>query len=185
MTLNQHELEAMAGQARELGAPFRYDAAIFPCLPNGSTDPLDLRVSPEDVVAHDMADPVRRQQWIDKIEATRDQPEDDRLYSCGAGATSFYSDPFGNLSPCLMTTHYRYEQGRRSFLDVWEGDLREIRTKRKTKRSSCLTGPLRGACTHCPAFNFLETGDEEQESAYIRETTALRYREALKWNIES
>lgn len=185
MTLNQDELSAMAAQAADLGVPFRYDSAIFPCLPDNSSAPLDLRVSPENIVANDLADPVRRRQWLDKIEKTAALPEDGRLYTCGAGATSFYSDPFGNLSPCLMTTHYRYKQEGRDFREVWNGDLAEIRKKRKTARSSCLTGALRGACTHCPAFNFLETGDEEVESDYVRRTTQLRYEGALKFKEES
>lgn len=185
MTLNQHELDLMERQAAELGVPFRYDAAIFPCLPNGSDTPLDLRVDPEVVVQRDMASPERRKQWLDKIEQTAKLPEDDRLYSCGAGATSFYVDPFGNLSPCLMTTHYRYQQDGRAFREIWETDLSEIRKRRKTTRRTCLSGGLRGACTHCPAFNYLETGDEEQESDYIKKTTFMRYQAAMKWKQEN
>lgn len=181
MTLNQHEMDLMEQQANELGVPFRYDAAIFPCLPNGSDAPLDLRVSPEDVVKRDMANPERRRQWLDKIEQTAAMPEDERLYACGAGATSFYVDPFGNHSPCLMTTHYRYklDEGR-AFKDLWNGELSDIRKKKRTRKGSCLTGGLRGACSHCPAFNFLETGDEEQESDYIKKTTFLRFQAAMK-----
>ncbi len=176
MSLNKHELDAMRDQARELGVPFRYDSAIFPCLPDGSNQqaPLDLRVSPEEIVAHDLGDPDRRRQWQEKIEATAKLPEDDRLYTCGAGATSFYIDPFGNLSPCLMTTHYRYRQDGKAFREVWDTDLMEIRKKKKTGKKSCLTGGLRGACSHCPAFNFLETGDEEVESDHTRKTVELR-----------
>jgi MoaA/NifB/PqqE/SkfB family radical SAM enzyme len=181
MTLNQHELDAMADQAQELGVPFRYDAAIFPCLPNGSADPLDLRVAPETVVAFDLARPDRRRQWIDKIEqSSKAAPDNDRLYACGAGATSFYADSFGNLSPCLLTTHYRYRQNNRSFRTVWDSELGLIQSRKKNTRSNCLSGPLRGACTHCPAFNFLETGDEETESDYIRKTTELRHEAVAK-----
>ncbi|HMP72072.1 MAG TPA: radical SAM protein [Kiritimatiellia bacterium] len=185
MKLNEHEMDLMEAQAAAAGVPFRYDAAIFPCLPNGSSDPLDLRVSPEAVVKRDLASPERRRQWQDRLEQTAKLPEDERLYGCSAGATSFYVDPFGNHSPCLMTTHYRYrlEEGE-AFGDLWQGRMGEIRSKRKTKKTSCLSGPLRGACTHCPAFNFLETGDEETESDYIREVTRLRYRETMKFTIK-
>lgn len=175
MTLNTHELDAMEAQAKELGVGFRYDAAIFPCLPDGSGDPLDLRVSPEEVVAHETANPQRRAMWKEKILATERLPVTDRIYTCGAGATSFYTDPFGNLSPCLLTTHYRYQQGSRPFAKVWQEDLKQIRERRRTRSEGCMTGKLRGACSHCPAFNFLETGDEEVESEYMRKTTLLRY----------
>jgi radical SAM protein with 4Fe4S-binding SPASM domain len=175
LTLNQHELEDMEEQARELGVPFRTDAAVFPCLTDHSKAPLDFRVSPERVVAHDLAVPERRNQWIDKIRQTDALPETDQLYTCGAGATGFYSDPFGNLSPCLLTTHYQSKPDGRSFQEVWDTDLGAIREKKKTVSGTCLTGKPRGACTHCPAMNYLETGDEERESEYTRETTLLRY----------
>ncbi len=186
MTLNKHEMSLMRKQAEELHVPFRYDSAIFPCLPDGSNQhaPLDLRVSPEDIVEQDMGDPVRREQWMQKIDATSKVPDDDRLYTCGAGATSFYVDPYGNLSPCLMTTHYRYQQDGKAFRDLWDHDLVEIRNKKKTTKRSCLTGGLRGACSHCPAFNYLETGDEEIESDHTKKTVFLRYQEAMKWKKE-
>ena len=175
LTLNEHELDAMEAQAKERGLPFRYDAAVFPCLPVNSNEPLDLRVSPEKVVAHDLATPKRRQQWVDKMEQTRKQPESDRLYSCGAGATGFYADPFGNFSPCLMAVHHQTAQGDHTFSELWKNELGTIQQKKKSTSNGCLTGELRGAGVHCPAMNFLETGDEEVESGYVEKTTRLRH----------
>ncbi len=174
LTLNEHELDAMEAQARARGVPFRYDAAVFPCLPGGSNEPLDLRVAPEKVVAHDLSNPERRKQWRDRLEQTSVHSPDDRLYPCGAGVTGFYADPFGDLSPCLMATTYQVEQGDQSFQDVWAQSLGKIQTK-KSSQDSCLSGKMRGACVHCPAMNYLETGDEETESDYMIETTRLRY----------
>lgn len=179
LSLNEHELDAMEAQAKERGLPFRYDAAVFPCLPGSSNEPMDLRVSPEKVVEHDLSTPDRQKQWIDKVEQTADVTEDDRLYPCGAGATGFYADPFGNLAPCLMTVQYQVEQGGRSFGDVWTQHLGMIQKKKKSDEETCLTGPLRGACVHCPAMNYLETGDEEKDSAYFAETTRLRHEAIL------
>ena len=180
MTLNEHEMEDMAAQAESLGLKFRHDAAIFPCLPDSSKDPLNLRVSPERVVSYDLADPKRLEHWQKAVHKLDQFPVSDRLYTCGAGATGFYCDPYGGLSPCLMTTHYRYDQGTRSFQDLWDHELGFIRQKKRARSDSCLTGPQRAACTHCPAMNYLESGDEEQESDYMRETTLLRYKAILK-----
>jgi len=179
LTLNEHELDAMEAQAKERGLPFRYDSAVFPCLPVDSNAPLDLRVAPERVVAHDLSSPDRRTQWLDKLEQTEALPADDRLYTCGAGATGFYADPFGNLSPCLMTTQYQCQSGERSFREVWDQELGDIQKKKKTSKETCLTGKVRGACTHCPAANYQETGDEEKESEYIAKLTALRYQAVM------
>jgi MoaA/NifB/PqqE/SkfB family radical SAM enzyme len=175
MTLNQHELDAMQAQATELGADFRYDAAIFPCLPDHSDEPLDLRVKPEVAVAFDVKDEARRAQWRHRLERTQKVPDSDALYTCGAGQSSFFADPFGGLSPCLLTTQYRCDGGGKSFRELWEGELGALRHKRKTRHDNAFTGCLRGACSHCPAMNFLETGDEETESPYMREIAERRY----------
>jgi MoaA/NifB/PqqE/SkfB family radical SAM enzyme len=192
LTLNQHELEAMAAQAAELGCSFRFDAAVFPCIASGpqpslpealpgggerraATAPLDLRVPPEDVVRFDMLLPDQRAKWTRSVLGGRKRAESDLLYPCGAGATSFYADPYGTLSPCLMTRRYRYSGQGRAFGDVWRKELAEIRSKKRTRTGSSFSGVLRGACAHCPAFNELETGDEETESDHMRTTARLRY----------
>ena len=174
LTLNAHELDAMAAQAEALGCRFRYDAALFPCLSGGDAEPLDYRVAPEAVVAHDLATPDRRRRWAAAIRRLRDQPAGESVYACGAGATYFHMDPYGNFSPCLMAAHYRYPGRDRAFRDVWRDDLIEVRRRKRTRGDTCLAGALRGACTHCPAFNYLETGDEEAESDYMKKTTLLR-----------
>jgi len=181
LTLNEHELGDMAAQAEAVNCPFRFDAAIFPCLPQEATeDPLDLRVSPEVAVKWDMTLPGHAEKWSENIRKNKERPVTDALYPCGAGATAFYADPYGVLSPCLLTTHYQYDARNRRFQDIWEGEMTEIRQKRRKKSGGCLTGDLRGACTHCPAMNFLETGDEEQDSEYMAKTARLRYDNAMK-----
>lgn len=179
LTTNQHEIEAMELQAAELGVGFRHDAALFPCLTNGSQAPLAFRVSPAEAVRHDMATPERRQMWREKIARTAAHPEDGRLYTCSAGLTSFHADPFGALFPCLMAMNFRYETRGRSFQEVWAGELEEIRQRKRTRPGGSFSGDLRGACTHCPAFNRLETGDEEQESETMQQTTRLRFEAAM------
>ncbi len=178
LTLNEHELGDMLAQAEAVGCSFHYDAAIFPCLPNDAKgDPLALRVAPEVAVKWDLALPGRAEGLAKRIEEFRDLPDSDTVYNCGAGVSSFYADPYGVLSPCLMTTKLQYKQGERSFDELWQGDLAEIRQLRRKKKpgEGCLTGPMKGACTHCPAINFLETGDEEEDSAYMRDVAKLRY----------
>lgn len=179
MTSNQHEFEAMERQAAELGLDFRHDAAIFPCLTGGSTAPLGMRVSPAEAVKRDMASAENRQIWREKIERTAAHPEDERLYTCSAGQTSFHADPFGGLSPCLLAVDYRCSVRGRPFREVWESELEVIRRRTRTRPAGSLGGALRGACTHCPAFNRLETGDEEQESDYMNQTARLRFSAAM------
>ncbi len=95
MKTSRHELAEIEKQAAEIGAGFRHDAALFPCLEGGSRAPLALRVPPEEAVAADMATPERRAMWRDKIGQMAARPDDERLYPCSAGLTQFHADPFG------------------------------------------------------------------------------------------
>ena len=180
MKSNRRELAVMERQAEAIGAGFRFDAALFPCMEGGSRAPLALRVPPEDAVAADMATPERRAMWRDKIGQMAARPDDERLYPCSAGLTQFHADPFGGLSPCLMATAYRCAPDGRNFAERWSGELGDIRRRRRTGSGGSFAGEMRGACTHCPAFNRLETGDEETESDYMKQTTRLRYAAAME-----
>jgi radical SAM protein with 4Fe4S-binding SPASM domain len=175
LSLNEHELDAMEAQASERGLSFRYDSAVSPCLATGAQMPLDLRVSPERVIEHDFATPARRKQWLERYEQMAGQKVGDRLYPCGAGATGFCADPFGALAPCLMTTRYAVSPDGRPFSQVWGEELGHIQDLKRGRDDSCLAGKLRGACVHCPAMNYLETGDEEEESEYTEIIANLRY----------
>lgn len=175
LTLNRHELEAMEVQAREIGCDFRFDAAVFPCLGGGTESPVDLRISPEEAVRLDMALPGQRERWTRSVLSGEKAAPTDRLYPCGAGLTSFFADPYGGLYPCLMARTYRSEGRGRAFRDVWKEDLAAIRSRKRVRDDSSFAGSLRGACSHCPAMNQLETGDEETESEYMRTMSRLRY----------
>ena len=178
MTTNLCEFEALEAQAAEIGAGFRHDAALFPCLTDGSRAPLAFRVPPAEAVRRDLARPERRDLWREKIANTAAAPADDRLYTCSAGQTFFHCDPFGGLRPCLMVAGDALPVRAGRFKAAWSGALEEIRRRRRTRSGGSFDGELRGACTHCPAFNRLETGDEERESDYMKQTTRLRYEAA-------
>ncbi len=200
LTLNAHELEAMAAQAEEMACEFRFDAGVFPRRPDTADsravsrgshhgdehddpNPVDLRIPPALAVANDLATAERRKKWADSIRQARSQPETDRLYPCAAGGSFFHVDPYGNYSPCLMTAHYLYPARGRAFRDIWREDLAQIRNRKRTRAHTWLTGAIRGACAHCPGFNHLETGDEEIDSDYMKQTARLRY-EAVRATTE-
>lgn len=177
MTINKHELQAMRDLAEELGSTgFRVDSAIFPCLPDKSHEPLDLRVDPEEAVALEMADPRTVIQWVDYTERQKDMVNDGRLYACGAGVTNFYIDPFGNASPCLMTTNHSHPiTPSRGFAALWSEELVQIQKATAGDDYACTTCEMKAACTGCPAFNLQETGREDEAPAYLCEMTKHRW----------
>lgn len=185
MTLNLDELSMMKEWAATLGVPFRFDAAIFPCLPDNAKEPLDLRVDPERVVQEEMQDPDVRKKWTEKFLRAETAADDGSLYSCAAGGSALYVGPQGHLSPCLMTTHHRFDLKKKPLKDLWENEMQEFRNKKRTKTETGLAGPLRGLCSHCPAFNFLETGDEELDSPYGMELARIRHQHLTQHSDDS
>jgi MoaA/NifB/PqqE/SkfB family radical SAM enzyme len=175
LKINECEVEEMVAQADELGCAFRLDAAIFPCMGDLTTDPLSLRVSPERAVELDVAMDKRRVGWERRIAKFRTRDPDEHVYACGAGRTGFCADPYGYVQPCLIATKYRYDLAGRRFDDVWSGELAEICDRKRTRPASELETVMSGACSHCPAMNYLETGDEEVPSDYLERTARLRY----------
>lgn len=175
MTLNQHELEDMRQAAARLRVKFRVDSAIFPCLPTQDHEPLDLRVEPREAVELELSDPEQLRQWVDYAEERIGQAAGEHLYTCGAGVTNFYVDPMGYASPCLMTTHHRYPIGERSFAELWQRELVQLRGARPREGYTCNSCEMKVACTGCPAFNYQENGHEDVKSEYVCETTRHRW----------
>ena len=106
-TLNRHEIEAMKRLAEnDLGLPFRFDA-LLNARCDRSPGPLDVRLSPEEVVQLDLADPERAEALRDFARRRPGHGAGDKkgspLYPCGGGAHSFAIDPYGRLRACAIS----------------------------------------------------------------------------------
>jgi radical SAM protein with 4Fe4S-binding SPASM domain len=171
--LNAHEVHEMRQMARDLGVEFRVDSAIFPQLADRAKAPLDHRIAPAEAVRLEMADPRTLEAWTERVEL---QPvPSDNLYRCGAGVTGFYVDPFGYVSPCIMTTNHRHSLHERSFASLWARELVQIRSTKPRAEYGCNSCEMQSACTSCPAFNYQENGHEDVKSEYVCETTRERW----------
>lgn len=173
MTLNAHEVEAMRQIADDLGVTFRMDSGIFPQLSNQDTAPLKLRVSPQEAIRREFSDPAQVQAWSERLE--RDVVPSEELYRCGAGVTGFYIGPYGEASPCLMTSGHRHSLDDRSFASLWEQELVQIKSQQPGSDYGCNSCEMQAACTGCPAFNELENGRADVRSDYVCQTTTERW----------
>ncbi|MFW6107389.1 MAG: radical SAM protein [bacterium] len=179
MTHNRHEFAAMEEIAEELGARFRFDAAIFPRL-DGHKGPLRLRVPPQDVVDIEMADPQRLRRWRELFERQRAIPSADTLYHCGAGVTSFHVGPSGRLSPCLMLQEPSCSLMERSFREAWDEVIPRLHEKKVPVGFACASCEKRSLCGYCPAFFAIENGAEDVRSDYLCAIGNLRYQAILE-----
>lgn len=182
MSLNRHELDQMKSLAAGLGVPFRFDPIITPAF-DGSTRPTLLRLTPEEVVGLEKADPGRAAAWPKSIpENLKIKIEGRNLYICGAGKTSFHIDAGGRLGACISARKPFYDLRSGSFKTGWEDFLPQAISRQYSESFDCAGCELRIICPQCPALAEAEHQDAEVKVDYLCQLTKLRYNEFVKHN---
>ncbi|MEW6358024.1 MAG: radical SAM protein [Planctomycetota bacterium] len=166
MTLNQHEFFEIESMARGYGVGFRFDAAIFPRF-DGDRGPISLRVPAGEAVEMEFADEGRRRACEKYYQAARNLPATDALYRCGAGRILFHVDPYGVMTPCLMTDDPRYDLCDGTFAQGWRDVLPRIMEKKAGRDFICSHCERKTLCDPCSAFFRLENGSEGCRSEYL------------------
>ncbi len=156
MTLNSHEIKDMQQLAASLGVKFRFDPIINPAL-DGSRQPCELRLSPEQVVRLDREDPERAKEWFKTYqEMDRQLVVPDTLYTCGVGKGRFHIDAFGKLQLCTIARKPDYDLRKGSFHDGWYDFLPKIAGQKLPRPSACRKCDDRLVCPICPGWNLME-----------------------------
>jgi len=180
-TLNRHEVFAMKRLAEEdFGVEFKFDSLINPRI-DCSQSPLAVRLSPEQVVELDFADPQRKNEYRRMAEqdlaAPPPSPTASELpakYTCGGGEAGCAIDPYGVMSICVISHQQGYAIREGSFREGWQGPLREIRNQRRTRPSICDRCQIQSLCSMCPANGELENGDPESPVSFLCQVAHLR-----------
>ena len=178
-TLNRHEVFEMKRLAEEeLGVEFKFDSLINPRI-DCSQSPLAVRLSPKQVVELDYADPRRKEDYRRMAEEDLARPvsageEPSERYSCGGGVGGCAVDPYGRMSICVISHQQGYNIREGSFLEGWEGPMREIRTQLRTRPSICDRCQIQSLCSMCPANGELENGDPESPVSFLCQVAHLR-----------
>jgi len=166
LTLNRDELLDIKNLAESLGVPHRYDGSIWPRL-DGSHSPYLHRLSAEETLEMDLADPARAEEWYKTGEKFSGIPlRRDVAFTCGAGVRSFHVDSAGRLSACMMTRRPSFNLLEMPFAEAWEhlGEIRRIKRVRSTECEDCLANDL---CNQCPGWSQLEYQDYETPDAFV------------------
>jgi radical SAM protein with 4Fe4S-binding SPASM domain len=178
LTLNQHEVRDMrrfAEQALELD--FKFDAIINPRC-DCSRSPLDVRITPAEVVALDLQEPKRVEGWrklnAEFGNAHQVHENRDLLWSCGGGQNSFAVDPYGKLQVCVISKNETYDLRNGSFQKGWQHFLYNLKQKKTTQKTKCTSCGLKVMCNICPASAQLECMDAEAPVDFLCQVTHLR-----------
>jgi radical SAM protein with 4Fe4S-binding SPASM domain len=178
LTINRHEIDEMKRLVeQDLGLEFRYDAMINPRV-DGSREGLRLRLTPEEIVAFDVRDPVRGEEWRTLAKrisgAHRGTEPSNKLYQCGGGLTSFAIDPYGNMGVCTLSQHNRWNLRGGDFKTGWNEFLFHLRQKKIERPSKCISCGIRDTCTMCPVNAEMENDDPETPVDYFCRIAHLR-----------
>lgn len=178
VTINKHEVFDMQRLATEdLGAEFKFDSMINPRI-DCSASPLDVRLTPAELVELDLRDPRRIAEWKqfadDFLGPVKPPEKHEEIYHCGGGINSFAIDPTGKMTICVLSHVDTYDLRRGTLRDGWEHFLHEVRAKTATRPTKCTDCDLKAICGMCPANGELENGDPEAPVDFLCQTAHLR-----------
>jgi radical SAM protein with 4Fe4S-binding SPASM domain len=178
-SINKHEVMSMRRFAEEdLGVEFKMDGQINPRI-DCSQSPLAVRLSPEEVVALDMASPKMVQEYRKLAERDRQKPPNlasiDTVYSCGGGMNSFAINAYGEIGICLISQQETFRVTQPGEVrSTWEKSLLDLRTRRRTRITKCIECRIQSLCGMCPANGELENGDREGPVEFLCHVAHLR-----------
>ena len=142
-----------------------------------SQSPLEVRLTPQEIVALDLEDTDRVAEW-EQFAVRFNKPvvnpdKVDKLYQCGGGFQSFAIDPFGRLSACVLSGN-TYDLRMGSFKEGWEKYLLSLRQKKITRTTKCSNCRIKSMCGMCPANSELECREAEAPVDFLCEVAHLR-----------
>jgi radical SAM protein with 4Fe4S-binding SPASM domain len=176
-SINKHEVTSMRRFAEEeLGLEFKFDSQINPRI-DCSQSPLAVRLTPEEVVALDLAEPKGVAEY--KRLAKRDRDDlpnlvNDDVYVCGGGMNSFAVNAYGEMSICVISQQDTFGVRGSSIKQIWEGSLLRLRERKRTYMTKCVHCRIRALCGMCPANGELENGDRESPVEFLCHVAHLR-----------
>jgi len=121
-----------------------------------------LRLPPEEVIEVLKQDEERCRKDMERFcQRFLRPPQDDHLFSCGAGIGTCHIDAYNNFQLCLLLRHPEcvYSLRGGSFKEAWEEfvpKVREARVHNKKYQEKCQRCFLKSFCDQCPAWSWME-----------------------------
>jgi radical SAM protein with 4Fe4S-binding SPASM domain len=177
-SINKHEVAAMRQFAQEeLDVEFKIDGQINPRI-DCSQSPLAVRLTPEEVVALDMSMPHGASEYLRLAKHDLETPlipaRADSVYFCGGGINSFAINAYGEVGICVISQQNTFDIRGRSVKQVWESALLELRNRKRTRITKCVTCRIQSICGMCPANGEMENGDKESPVEFLCHVAHLR-----------
>jgi AdoMet-dependent heme synthase len=157
MTVNRQDQAGTHALAKDLDVSYALDPTVTPKI-DGDTSILRLRVGGESL--HEIFTDPDLVGDVAAFSAAPEPPDEDAMegYSCSAGHTACYINPYGEVFPCVQFPLPTGNLRRQKFADIWYrspqmNEVRSIKVKDLTVCSSCSHA---GTCTRCPGLAYTE-----------------------------
>ncbi len=141
-----------------LGTRIMFDPTIMPMMDGGRT-PTFLNISSAER-ARFFSDPAVLSAFGDEACKAPAAVDDDLLNSapCGAGHTSCYISPQGDVTPCAQFPLVCGSLRRNGFQEIWKSSsqLAEVRSLRNRDLTVCGSCSSLSSCSHCAGMAFKE-----------------------------
>jgi len=185
MRSNVGQLETIRDYAhRQTKDYFRFDPFLHLRLRGESgrnRSILAERLSPQEIVAVELADPDRRgslERSCEKI-ILDDIPDSGLLFRCGAGREGFAVGAYGDFRLCASLVHPDtvYDLRRGTLRDAWNNlapQVLRMETENEACRGRCLRCSIINLCIWCPAVAYLECGELDRPVEYFCEVAHAR-----------
>ena len=177
-SINKHEISAMRQFAEEeLGVEFKMDGQINPRI-DCSQSPLAVRLTPEEVVALDIAAPKGASEYRRLAHRDLASPpnlaQNDAVYFCGGGMNGFAINAYGEMGICVISQQETFRTQEAGLKRIWEKSLLELRTRKRTRVTKCAQCRIQSLCGMCPANGEMENGDRESPVEFLCHVAHLR-----------
>ncbi len=171
---NYEEFDKIKTFITSKGLNFHYDPLLVGAL-DKSTSTFPQRLSPDEIVAIELANQNIQAELESMLERNKQiRFDNNSLYICGAGNNTFHIDPYGSLSPCLLSRDPQFDLTKGTFQEGWNGDLRQARSQPAMNRNGCKDCDLLILCRQCPGRSTLETGNPYDPVDYFCQIGKLR-----------
>jgi len=178
ITANRHEVRGMKQYIEnDLGLEFKFDAMISPRR-DCSQSPLEVRLTPSEIIALDLQDRERVFEWRQFArrfnKSITDPALRDKLFTCGGGQNAFAIDAYGELSLCMMSPNDTFNLRQAGFKDGWQNHLLKLRQQKISKKTKCSSCQIKAMCGMCPVSSQLECRDAESPVDFLCQVAHLR-----------
>lgn len=185
MEQNYEEVYKMREFGKKLGVPMVIILDVHP-MSDGSTAPMDYRLTPQEAFEFDIRDDGRRSFWQDvakdllsgeireRPQRTMERFEQGYLYPCSIANQHVFITSDYKMQGCVRASYRQFDLRKGSFDEGWDYLQQEFVEKKSSKTYKCNSCPNIRFCEHCVANFMLAYGDEEHVDPFFCEVAALR-----------